>query len=55
MEYDKGTETLQYTEKQNDYVNDIICNNELKEYMIGWLVNKSATKVGATNVNNESA
>ena len=54
MQYNELTNNLQYSEIQNDYVNDIICDNNLKEYLIGWLVNKSAVKVGQANLNDKS-
>lgn len=52
-EYNEDTHQYQYTEKNQDYINDIICNEELKDYMIGWLVNKSGIKVGAANLNDK--
>lgn len=54
MQYNDLAKNLQYSEVQNDYVNDIICDNNLKEYLIGWLVNKSAVKVGQANLNDKS-
>lgn len=50
-----ATNNLQWSEHNQDYVNKIICENNLKDKMIGWLVNKSAMKVGASNVNSSSA
>ena len=50
-----ATNNLQWSEHNQDYVNKIICENNLKDKMIGWLVNKSAIKVGASNVNSNSA
>lgn len=54
-ELNSETRDLQYSEQQLDLVNNIICENNLKDYLIGWLVNKSAIKVGATNINDFSA
>lgn len=54
-EFDEDSRTLQYTEKNQDIVTKIICDSNNKENFIGWVVNKSAIKVGATNVNPESS
>ena len=51
MELNSLTNDLQYSEKNLDYINKIICDQGLKDYMIGWLVNKSAIKVGTSNLN----
>jgi hypothetical protein len=51
MELNPLTNNLQYSEKNLDYVNKIICDYNLKDNMIGWLVNKSAIKVGTSNLN----
>lgn len=51
MELSPLTNSLQYSEKNLDYVNKIICDYNLKDNMIGWLVNKSAIKVGTSNLN----
>lgn len=51
MELNPLTKNLQYSEKNLDYVNKIICDYNLKDNMIGWLVNKSAIKVGTSNLN----
>lgn len=55
MELNSLTNNLQYSEKNLDYVNKIICDNNLKDNMIGWLVNKSAMKVGTSNLNPSSS
>ena len=55
MELNSLTNDLQYSEKNLDYVNQIICDNNLKDNMIGWLVNKSAIKVGASNMNTKDS
>lgn len=53
MEYNDELKQLYWSESNLDVVNDIINNNDLKDYMIGYLVNKSAIKVGASNVNGD--
>ena len=45
------TNNLQFTEKNQDEVFNIICEFNLKNDIISWLVNKSALKVGASNLN----
>lgn len=45
------TNDLQFTEKNQDEVFNIICEFNLKNDIISWLVNKSALKVGASNLN----
>lgn len=42
---------LRYTNRGNHIVTDIICENNLKDYFVSYIVNKSAIKVGATNIN----
>lgn len=54
MELNPLTQDLQYSEKNLDYTNKIICDYNLKDNMIGWLVNKSAIKVGTSNLNPSS-
>ena len=54
MELHPLTNRLQYSEKNLDYINQIVCDYGLKDNMIGWVVNKSAIKVGASNLNNKS-
>lgn len=51
MKIDDRTNNLQYSEHNLDYTNQIICDYDLKDSMISWLVNKSAIKVGASNIN----
>lgn len=51
MTYNELTKNLQYTESNLDLTTKLVCDEDLKDYMIGWLVNKSAIKVGAMNVN----
>lgn len=53
MEYNDTMKQLYWSENNLDVVNDIINDNNLKDYMIGYLVNKSAIKVGASNVNGD--
>lgn len=54
MELHPLTNRLQYSEKNLDYTNQIVCDYGLKDNMIGWVVNKSAIKVGTSNLNNKS-
>lgn len=54
MEINHLTNNLQYSETNLDYINKIICDYDLKDHMIGWLVNKSAIKVGTSNLNPKS-
>ena len=42
---------LQYSDKGNHIVADIICEKHLKDNFISYIVNESAIKVGATNIN----
>lgn len=42
---------LRYTDRGNHIVTDIICENHLKDYFVSYIVNESAIKVGATNIN----
>jgi hypothetical protein len=51
MEYSDLTKSLIYSENSLDLVNDIINDINLKDHFIGYLVNKSAIKVGASNIN----
>lgn len=53
-EYDEDLNKLKYSEKNLDILHKVVGDLDLGDYMIGWLVNKSAIKVGASNVNNES-
>lgn len=46
---------LEFTETNLDLLTKIVCDNKLKDYMIGWLVNKSGMKVGWSNLNTKSA
>lgn len=48
-------EKLEYTETNLDILTEIVCKNQLKDYMIGWLVNKSGMKVGWSNLNTKSS
>ena len=45
--------TLAYTTRGNNIVADIICDYDLKDYFISYLVNESAIKSGASNLNSE--
>jgi len=55
MKYDKDQETLVYSDANVDIVNNIICNNNLKDDMIAFTVNASAMKVGHVNGNSADA
>lgn len=55
MEINEHTNDLQYTEKNLDILHKIVCDNNAKDKMIGWVVNESAIKVGKMNVNRESS
>lgn len=46
---------LEYTNRGDHIVTDIICENNLKDYFIAYTVNKSAVKTGAQNVNKADA
>ncbi len=46
---------LQYSNRGNHAVADIICDYDLKNHMISYVVNASAMKAGAENVNQETA
>lgn len=52
MELNEETGKLQYAETNNDIVYNIVCDNDLKDYMIAFVIDDTAIKVGATNVNN---
>lgn len=45
---------LVWSEDNNKIVNNIICNHNLKKHFIAFVVNKSAHKVGPTNVNHRN-
>jgi hypothetical protein len=47
----KENDRLVFTESNMDILTKIVCENNLKDYMIGWAVNKSGMKVGVTNLN----
>lgn len=47
----KEDDRLVFTESNMDILTKIVCDNNLKDYMIGWAVNKSGMKVGVTNLN----
>lgn len=55
MEVNDLTNDLQYTEKNQDILYDIVCSNNIKDKIIGWIINESAIKVGKANVNDVSA
>lgn len=42
---------LEYSNANIDLTTDIVCHNNLKDYMIAYVVQKSAVKVGARNIN----
>ncbi len=54
MKYNSNYKSLQYANNNIEIVNDIIVNEELKDKFISYLVNKSAIKVGAGNINSNS-
>lgn len=49
---DESSNKLVWSDANLEIVNNIICNQNLKKHMISFVVNKSAMKVGPTNVNN---
>lgn len=51
MTLDNGI--LDFTETNLDLLTKIVCENNLKGDMIGWLINKSGIKVGASNLNSK--
>lgn len=51
MTLDNGI--LDFTETNLDLLTKIVCENNLKEDMVGWLINKSGIKVGASNLNSK--
>lgn len=51
MTLDNGV--LDFTETNLDLLTKIVCENNLKGDMIGWLINKSGIKVGASNLNSK--
>ena len=55
MEYDNKTKQLEWSNANNMITANIVANEGLKKYMIGYLVNKSANKVGVTNINKKSS
>ena len=54
MEYDARTKQLEYNNANNRILADIVYNEELKNKMTSYIVNKSAIKVGARNINKPS-
>ncbi len=55
MQFKDNIGKLNFSEENLKPVFDIICDNDIKDRMIGWVVNKSAIKVGAINTNEKSA
>lgn len=53
-QFDSKAKKLVWSDAQNYIVNNIICNHNLKKHYIAFVVNKSAMKVGATNVNDRN-
>lgn len=51
---DPVSKQLVWSEDNNKIVNNIICNHNLKKHFIAFVVNKSAQKVGPTNVNHRN-
>ncbi len=51
MEFDNKTKQLEYGNANNTLLADIVCYEELKDKMVSYVVNKSAIKVGARNIN----
>ena len=51
MTLDNGV--LDFTETNLDLLTKIVCENNLKGDMLGWLINKSGIKVGASNLNSK--
>ena len=54
MQFKDEIGELYFSEENLKPVFDIICDNGIKDKMIGWVVNKSAIKVGAINTNEKS-
>lgn len=50
-EFNSDNNALEYSERNNEIISYIICKNNIKNQFIGYLVNKSAFKVGAANIN----
>ena len=55
MKKDDNARKLVYSDANIDVVNNIICNHDLKEFMIAFVVNASAQKVGQINVNSRNS
>ena len=51
MEYSKEAKQLQWSNANNEILATIVCNESLKDKMVSYVVNKSAIKVGARNIN----
>lgn len=51
MQKNKQTNELEFSDVSTTVVTKIICNEELKDYMTGYVINKSAVKDGVTNLN----
>lgn len=54
MQIDQVSNTLQYNESNIDILENIVNEEEFKDKFIAYLVNKSAIKVGAGNINNSN-
>lgn len=50
--YDDINKKFVYSDSNLEIVNNIICNYNLKDHFIAFTVNRSAFKVGGTNINN---
>jgi hypothetical protein len=54
MSINPKTKQLEYSDANIEVVAKIICNEKLKDKFTGYVINKSACKVGARNINTTS-
>jgi hypothetical protein len=54
MSVNPKTKQLEYSDANIEVVAKIICNENLKDKFTGYVINKSACKVGARNINTTS-
>lgn len=54
VKYNNQTNEYDWSNDNINIVNNIICECDLKDYMIAYVVNKSAIKVGAQNINSSN-
>lgn len=54
MSFNPETNTLEYSESNLDILENIVVSEDLKDNFIAYVVNKSAIKVGAGNINDVS-